>query len=51
VLDVKEIEVLFRQYWKESFPMAPAGKQAAMTHVAFAEYVIRSIESNQAKQP
>jgi hypothetical protein len=35
-----ELQELFATWWKESFPMAPANKQAAATHVAFAAYVL-----------
>lgn len=34
------LEELFRQYWKDSFPMAPANKQSAASHVAFAQYAL-----------
>ena len=45
------LEELFQKYWKDSFPMAPANKQSAASHVAFAEYVLtqRFIENERAK--
>lgn len=38
------IEKLFTEYWSKSFPMAPANKQSAASHVAFAEYVLIQVE-------
>lgn len=38
------IEKLFQEYWKESFPMAPANKQSAASHVAFAQFVIKEFK-------
>lgn len=45
------LEELFQKYWKDSFPMAPANKQSAASHVAFAQYVLtqRFIEREKAK--
>jgi hypothetical protein len=45
------VEELFQKYWKESFPMAPANKQSAASHVAFAQYVLtqRFIERERMK--
>lgn len=40
-----DIEKLFQEYWKESFPMAPANKQSAASHVAFAKYVLLQVEA------
>jgi HEPN domain-containing protein len=40
------IEKMFEDYWKASFPTAPANKQSAMSHVAFAEYVIEQLKSH-----
>lgn len=42
--NVLDIEKLFQQYWVESFPMAPANKQSAASHVAFAKYVLLQVE-------
>jgi hypothetical protein len=39
-----DIEKLFQQYWVESFPMAPANKQSAASHIAFAIYVLLQAE-------
>ena len=39
------LEELFQGYWKESFPFAPANKQAAASHVAFAQYAIMQVEA------
>jgi hypothetical protein len=49
--DNMTLEELFQKYWKESFPMAPANKQAAASHVAFAQYALtqRFIERERAK--
>jgi hypothetical protein len=41
------LEELFQQYWKDSFPFAPANKQSAASHVAFAQYAIMQIEALQ----
>jgi hypothetical protein len=35
-----ELQELFAAWWKESFPMAPANKQAAASHVAFATHAL-----------
>jgi hypothetical protein len=42
---ILDIEKLFQQYWIESFPMAPANKQSAASHVAFAKYVLLQVEA------
>lgn len=39
-----DIEKLFQQYWVDSFPMAPANKQSAASHVAFAQFVIKKFK-------
>lgn len=39
-----QIELAFQDWWKESFPMAPANKQAAASHVAFASHVLALAE-------
>jgi hypothetical protein len=44
MFNVLDIEKLFQQYWAESFPMAPANKQSAASHVAFAKYVLLQVE-------
>ena len=45
------LEELFQKYWKDSFPMAPANKQSAASHVAFAQYVLtqRFVEREKTK--
>lgn len=43
--DSINLEELFQDYWKESFPFAPANKQAAASHVAFAQYAIMQVEA------
>ena len=40
----EQIQLAFLDWWKESFPMAPANKQAASTHVAFASHVLSLVE-------
>ena len=44
------LEELFQSYWKESFPFAPANKQAAASHVAFAQYAIMQVEALREKE-
>jgi hypothetical protein len=44
------LEELFQSYWKESFPFAPANKQAAASHVAFAQYAIMQVEAMRAEE-
>lgn len=39
------IEKLFQDYWNDSFPMVPANKQSAASHVAFAKYVLLQVEA------
>lgn len=34
------LEELFREYWEGSYPNAPANKQSAASHVAFAQFVL-----------
>lgn len=43
------LEELFVEYWKGSFPTAPANKQSAASHVAFAKFVLEKSEQDQAK--
>jgi len=45
-----DLEELFQSYWKESFPFAPANKQAAASHVAFAQYAIMQVEALREKE-
>jgi len=45
MLDSLNLDELFQNYWKESFPFAPANKQAAASHVAFAQYAIMQVEA------
>lgn len=45
-----DIEKLFQAYWKDSFPMAPANKQSAASHVAFAKYVLLQVEALRAQE-
>lgn len=40
MLDFDDLEKLFREYWEGSYPNAPANKQAAASHVAFAQFVL-----------
>lgn len=40
-----QVQELFAVWWKESFPMAPANKQAAASHVAFASFVLQTAET------
>jgi hypothetical protein len=35
-----DFEKLFREYWEGSYPNAPANKQSAASHVAFAQFVL-----------
>jgi len=35
-----DLEELFREYWEGSYPNAPANKQSAASHVAFAQFVL-----------
>ena len=37
------IEAAFRDWWEESYKRPP-NAQAVMTHVAFAEYMLRLVE-------
>jgi hypothetical protein len=50
MLDSVSLEKLFEQYWKESFPFAPANKQSAASHVAFAQYVIALVKTLQKEE-
>jgi hypothetical protein len=43
--DSINIEELFKQYWSDSFPTAPANKQSAASHIAFAQYVLLQLEA------
>lgn len=35
-----QIQVLFEDWWKESFPMTPVNKQTAAMYVAFASHAL-----------
>lgn len=48
--DSINIETLFQEYWADSFPMAPANKQSAASHVAFAQYVLLKTEAIRAAE-
>lgn len=39
-----QIEMAFDDWWKDSFPGAPANKQARGSHVAFASHVLALVE-------
>lgn len=45
-----QIDLAFQEWWKESFPFAPANKQAAASHVAFASHVLALAELYQEYQ-
>lgn len=55
MLDQVALEELFGKYWKDSFPMAPANKQSAASHVAFAQFTIeefkKKVQEEWAKKP
>ena len=40
MFDFDDLEQLFREYWEGSYPNAPANKQSAASHVAFAQFVL-----------
>lgn len=35
-----QIQILFEDWWKESFPMTPVNKQTAAMYVAFASHAL-----------
>lgn len=35
-----QLQILFEDWWKESFPMTPANKQTAAMYVAFGSHVL-----------
>jgi hypothetical protein len=37
----EQIEHVFREWWSESFPMAPPNSRTIQTHTAFAEYTLQ----------
>ena len=39
-----QIEMAFEDWWRNSFPMAPANKQSAASHVAFASHVLALVQ-------
>lgn len=39
-----QIELAFLEWWKDSYPLAPANKQAISMHVAFASHVLALAE-------
>lgn len=39
-----QIEMAFEDWWRGSFPTAPANKQARASHVAFASHVLALVE-------
>jgi len=39
-----QIEMAFEDWWRESYPAAPANKQAVSSHVAFASHVLALVE-------
>jgi len=43
--DSIDLQELFQEYWSGSFPNAPANKQSATSHVAFAQYVLLKVEA------
>ena len=49
------LEELFREYWEGSYPSAPANKQSAASHVAFAQFAIeefkKKVKEEWAKKP
>jgi hypothetical protein len=38
------LEELFREYWEGSYPNAPANKQSAASHIAFAQFVLSKMK-------
>ena len=45
-----QIESLFREWWKQSFPHVPPGVHSVATHVAFGKYLFERLEEDQ-QQP
>lgn len=41
----QQLQELFQAWWKDSFPFAPANKQAAASHVAFAAYALEAVKT------
>ena len=39
-----QIEMAFDDWWKESFPKAPANSHARASHVAFASHLLALVE-------
>jgi hypothetical protein len=44
-----QIEVLFRSWWSASFPGAPPGPHALMTHIGWARFLLEQ-QSQQQQQ-
>ena len=42
-MDTTEIEAAFRDWWEESYKRPPAA-HAVMTHVSFADHMLRLVE-------
>lgn len=41
----QQIEEAFRDWWKQSFPMAPPNSRTVETHAAFALYVLELVDT------
>lgn len=42
-----DMETLFRQWWKESFPQAPPGPHALRTHLGWGRYLLEQTNHEQ----
>lgn len=48
-----QLEELFREWWKQSFPNSPPGKHALATHIGWAQHILAVVnyEQQQKEQP
>jgi hypothetical protein len=44
-MNESELEVLFREWWTQSFPNSPPGKHAISTHIGWAQYLLQHVKS------
>lgn len=41
-----ELEIMFRTFWSASYPGAPPGPHALMTHIGWARFLLEQVQQS-----
>ena len=45
-----DMESLFRQWWKDSFPQAPPGPHALRTHLGWGRFLLEQVQEQKHRE-